>query len=195
MADQRSVLERYLAATQSSNLTLRQNSLGDADQLIASGMACTAGGLSIDDKDRRMMAMEVFRMQAFGGERGVGPLVERMGRLIVKRAAFDNDRRCRTLRSMSMHEAKDVAMTVLKWRSHKACPTCHGRGHPTIGEGREVIDESRICPECHGTGEVALERLVRREYAGLARWITGEVDTLVGLVEEDMYRLLRQVRG
>lgn len=195
ISDQRSVLERYLSATRSTNLTLRRNSLGDADQLIAAGMACTAPGLSIEDKDRRMMAIEALRLQGSGCWRGAGHLLDRMSHLILRRSMRERPGKCRTMRAMSLSDAREIALTVLRWRHHKACPTCFGRGHPTIGDGREVLDETRVCGDCHGTGEIRLERLVRREHASLATWISGEIDVVVGRVEFDMHRLLRQAQA
>lgn len=194
ISDQRSIIERYMSATRSANLTLRRNSLGDADQLIAAGMACVTPGLSIEDKDRRMMAMDALRLQASGTWRGSSHLVERMSHMILRRSMRETNGRCRTPRAMRLADAREIALTVLRWRHHKACPTCFGRGHPTIGDGREVLDETRVCPDCHGTGEVRLERLLKREHSGLASWIAGEIDTLVCRIEVDMHRLLRQAQ-
>lgn len=190
MGDHRSVMEAYLSATYTSNLTMRNNAMGDADRLIAAGLSCIDRDLDPHERVRRSLAMQAFRLQGSGGMTGARGLAERLGGLLVRRSMRGRTRMVSP--SVRLVEARDIALLVLRWRQHNTCPACLGRGHPTIGEGREVIDDTRVCGECHGTGRIPLHRLVRREHADLALWLASEIDSMVGFAEVKARSLLSQ---
>ena len=188
--DQRGVMEAYLSATHTSNLSVKRNSVGDADRLIAAGLACIDHNLTRDECDRRSLALQAFRLQSTGGMLGAHGLAERLGGALVRRSMRGRTRMASP--TLRLIEAKEIALQVLKWRQHNTCPSCLGRGHPTIGDGREVIDDTRICGDCHGTGRIPLNRLVRAEYAELATWLASEIDSMVGFAEGKVRDLLSQ---
>lgn len=179
--DARGVMEAYLSATQTNNLSVRRNAVGDADRLIAAGLACIDPAITPDERVRRSLALQAFRLQSTGGMLGARDLAERLGGVLVRRSIRGRTRMASP--TLKLVEAKEIALLVLKWRQHNACPACMGRGHPTIGTGREVVDDTRTCMECHGTGRVLLQRLVRREHADLAIWLASEIDSMVGFAE------------
>ncbi len=179
--DQRGVMEAYLSATHTNNLSVRRNAVGDADRLIAAGLACIDPDITPEERVRRSLALQAFRLQSTGGMLGAKGLAERLGGVLVRRSIRGRTRMASP--TLKLVEAKEIAMLVLKWRQHNTCPVCLGRGHPTIGEGREVIDDTRTCMECHGTGRILLQHLVRREHADLAVWLASEIDSMVGFAE------------
>lgn len=177
MAGNRSMQERYFGARNASNLRLSPHSVGHADVLIAAGRVARRS-------DRKAVALAVWSVLASDHMVGAHAVADMMAGWLVGRAFQETRRPMRKMRAF------DVAMAVLKWWRHPACPTCGGHGHP-LHLGTPVIDETRECPACHGTGQTPLERLVRTEYIEQARWLSGEIDTLCSLVFGEMAREIR----
>lgn len=185
MSDTRSTAEGYLSATNSSDLRVQADVRTDADLILAAAYA------SMGDP-RRMLALRVWRLQAPGDMAGARQIADELGAAMRKSVV---GRRGGFLRGaapglMPAVTAADLALTVLKWFSRPTCPSCGGRGHPMMKDA-PVMDESMDCPDCDGTGIRPLEKLVREEHAGHARWLAAELSGLSSMIFADMKRLMR----
>lgn len=177
--------ERYLRAALTSDLTTNLEHACDADKLLAAAYASMRG----EDGERHRLALRVWRIGAMGDLKGAGELAEILGLELVGRSMSRGYLR-RGSPMIPRIVAKDIAMMVLKWWSRPTCPTCHGRGHPTI-RGTPKLDTLRLCGDCMGTGRIDLARLVRTEHSDAARWLASEMESLSALVFADMAKLLR----
>lgn len=186
MLDRPGTEERYLRATASSDLRVDADVATDADSLLAAAYASCRGR----DADRKRLALRVYRLRATGDMGGARAIADEMSGWIVARSMPSGGRLRRSAPLIKRIQAFDVALTVLKWWQHQACPSCEGRGHPLMPNA-PVLDTTRQCPDCRGTGVTPLERLMRQEHAGYARWMAGELDGLCSIVFNDMARLLR----
>lgn len=180
MNDARSTRERYLSATDTSDLRVMADRMCAADQLLAA--AYSASG-----SPRKMLALDIWRLRATRSAAGAREISERLASLVMHRSRKGRHGAPR----ISRIQAKDMSMAVLKWWQLPTCPTCLGRGHPVI-PGTPVLDESRECHDCRGTGTRPLERLVRHEFVEHARWMASEMDSLASIVFDDMARRLRR---
>ena len=180
MSETRSMAERYLSATVSSHLQVDAEKPGDVDKLIA------AGALAQDP--RMDLAQRVWRVRSTGSVRGVPRLADELGQMLVMRSA--DPRQGRYLRrayenTLSKAKARYVAMEVLKWWQKPRCPACDGLGHPKMANA-PVLDATRECPHCHGTGVTPLELRIRTEHIEHARWLVSQMESLSGLVWDQM---------
>lgn len=177
--------ERYLSATQSSNLRTEADRVTDADKLLAAAYAVSG------DK-RRDLALRVWRLKA-GDMRGCHQVADDMGAMLRKAMMGRSGGYLRGVRSdnMAAIEARDLAMMVLKWWAYPTCPTCHGRKGPLI-PGTPVLDDFAQCGPCFGTGQVPLERLFKVEQMDAARWLVSELEGLSAVIFGDMARILSQ---
>jgi hypothetical protein len=169
--------ERYMSALRTSQLGHFADKPCDADKLLAAAYA-------VRGDRRRMLALEVYSVLATTNLRGARGLADKLGAWMVSRCVRE-----RAQRVPPRIEAADMALQLLKLWHRRACPECHGRGHP-LRQGSPVLDETRDCPECHGTGVIPLERLFRHEQVPLARWLEREVHDLCSTVFSDMAGML-----
>ena len=179
MSGKVTIQERYLRASQTSDLSVNPIAPSDADQLIAAGFA-TSG------RPRRALALRIHRMMATGRLVGARDLSWELGAMLRSRMIHTRGRRASKLPNLA--ETSKMAMLVIKWMRFPTCPACHGRGHPII-PGTPHLDQSRLCKECHGTGLRPVERLVRTEYADDVRWLVSEIEGLVRQTFDAMRRI------
>lgn len=181
MTERASGPERYLRATQTSDLRVDLIAPCDADQLLAAAYASSGS-------KRKKLALRVYRMRATGDMTGARDLAQELGQLLrgrmVRVRQFD-----RRARFPSPLQARQMAMKILLWWHLPTCPVCAGRGHPTIPDTPN-LDTSRECEPCHGSGIRPVERLVRTEYVEDVRWLVAEMEALAGVVFDDMARRL-----
>ena len=179
MSEKISTQERYLRASQTSDLSVNLVAPSDADQLIAAGFA-TAG------RPRRALAVRIHRMMSTGRLVGARDLSWDLGAML--RSHMIHARGRSGSRVPNLAETSKMAMLVIRWMRFPTCPACHGRGHPSI-PGTPHLDTSRACKECHGSGRRPVERLVRTEYAEDVRWLVSEIESLVRQTFDAMRRI------
>lgn len=168
--------ERYIAATNSSDLSLNPNARTDADVLIAAGLICK-------DDSRFDLALRFYRMKATGDMTPFRELSEIAGGWLWARSY----RRGRT----RLHglQARDLATRVLFWWLNPICTACGGHGHPKMPNSPN-INYGHDCGICHGTGQYPIQRIVPPGTADEARWLVDELDLFTGLVFAEMSRAL-----
>lgn len=173
-----SIAEKYLSATNTSQLAVDPEHACDADRLLAAAYA-TAGD------PRRSLALDVYRLRATADMRGARAIAERMATEVVQRSKPHRMARPTIKRT----EALELCVVVLKWWHMQACPACEGRGHPRI-PGTPHLDATRSCSHCHGTGVRPLKKHVKPQHLRLAEWMAGALDGLTALVFSDMLKRL-----
>jgi hypothetical protein len=175
--------ERYLSATQSSNLRTEADRTTDADKLLAAAYA-------VAGDPRRDLALRVWRLKA-GDMRGCNQVADDMGQMMQSAMMRKHGGYLRKLQygGMSAIEARDLSLMVLKWWAYPTCPACHGRKGPLI-PGTPVLDESMRCSPCGGTGQVPLERLFKAAQVDAAKWLVSELEGLSAVIFGDMARIL-----
>lgn len=116
--------ERYLSATQSSNMRVEAEKHGDADVMIASGWSASRIGaalMRLHTKATRDNLAKVHVQVALEAYR------------------------------LNVANPDAVASAAIAWWLDRVCPECHGRKWDTI---KDTPSLSAIeCPKCHGTGE------------------------------------------
>lgn len=175
-----SIAERYLSATNTSQLAVDPEHACDADRLLAAAYA-TAGD------PRKSLALDVYRLRATADMRGARGIAERMAIEVIQ-MAIKVDRKTRESK-ISRVEAIDLCLSVLKWWHMQTCPQCEGRRHPVI-TGTPHLDTTRACSHCHGTGIRPLKKHVKARHLHLAEWMAGALDGLTALVFSDMLKRL-----
>lgn len=182
MADSRSASERYLSARRSSHLRLKLDARCEADTLLAAGFASRGN-------ERKSAALAVYGVIASENMKGAWALADVMGHWLRRKSwnpSKQPDAPC-----LERTTAIDLAMTVLKWWHHPACPSCNGLGHPLLWDS-PVIDGTRECSACRGTGKIPLEKVVRQEHIELARWLSDEIEVLCAMVFGDIAHRLNE---
>ena len=119
--------EKYLTATNTSNLKVEADVTGAGDVLIASGWSASRIGgalLRLHTKPTRDNLYNVH-MQ-----------------VIIK------------AESMNIERPDAVASAVIAWWLNRVCKTCHGRKFDAI-PGTPSLSAIE-CPKCHGSGESTL---------------------------------------
>ena len=116
--------ERYISASQSSNMRVQAEKHGDADVMIASGWSASRIGGAL------------MRLHSKPTREGLA--------LVHVQVAMEADR-------MHISNPDAVATNALAWWLDRVCPVCHGRKYDTI-PGTPSLS-SIECPKCHGTGE------------------------------------------
>lgn len=180
--DKITLQERFVAATQSRDLTLPTDgaSRTDADILLAAGYAAAGNA-------RATLALDFYRLKVTGDLAEFKKLSEVAGRWLRERSMRSGRRK------MRMIEARDLATRVLFWWRDPVCKSCSGRGHPLMPDS-PVINYGHKCPVCHGSGQYPIHRIVPPGMADEARWLVDEMDSLCAVIFNDMARLLaRQV--
>lgn len=178
-----SIAEKYLSATNSSQLAVDAEHACDADKILAAAYA-TAGD------PRKSLALDVYRLRATADMRGARAIAERMAVEVMNQSKPDGiRRRLAKPPTISRVEAIDLCIAVLKWWHMQTCPACEGRGHPRI-PGTPHLDATRQCSACHGTGIRPLKKHVKAQHLKLAEWMAGALDGLTALVFSDMLKRL-----
>ena len=116
--------ERYLSASQSSNMRVQAEKHGDADVMIAAGWSASRIGGAL------------MRLHSKPTREGLA--------LVHVQVAMEADR-------MHISNPDAVATAALAWWLDRVCPVCHGRKYDTI-PGTPSLS-SIECPKCRGTGE------------------------------------------
>lgn len=168
--------ERYLGATQTSDLTLREKRC-DADMLLAAGYAA--------QRNRRgLTALHAYRLRVVGDRRGRHELVEEM--IDWTRTLHLGGHRLRITRP----EARQVAEITLAWWIYDSCPACTGRCF-RLGPGGQHLS-AVPCKACDGTGKRRMPSKVPVARRPLSSWMFGELDRMVAMIHADMARVLSQ---
>lgn len=175
-SDKPSIEERYVAATNSRDLSLKPQARTDADILLAAGYAAAGNA-------RASLALEFYRLKATGDLAEFRRLSDIAGSWLCGRSMRKGRRK------MAMIQARDLATRVLFWWRAPACQPCGGRGHPLMPNS-PVINFGHDCDVCRGTGQYPIHRIVPPGTADEARWLVDEVDQLCAFVFADMARLL-----
>lgn len=115
--------ERYLSASQSSNLKVEAERTGDVDVMVASGWSHSHIGHAL------------MRIQS----RPTRGLLE----LIHAQVAIEADR-------LNADNPGEVASAVIAYWLNRICKTCHGRMFETIKNTPSL--SAIVCPACHGSG-------------------------------------------
>jgi hypothetical protein len=183
MTDKPTISERYSRASEATDLTLRLSASGQADVLLAAGMASQGAHLSPLHRRTRGLALTLWRMRE-GDRAGFNEAAQVMDdwlRVRAKERGFKNGGG----KSLSL-----VTRRTLFWWLSPTCRHCHGRGHPVIKDS-PVLDETRECEHCHGSGVTPLGRVVQSDYAQAATLLANELDAIVAEVFGAMKRRLR----
>lgn len=173
-----SASERYLTATNSTQLKHSAEKTCDADVLLAAGYASARD-------PAKSLALDVYRLRANRDMRGANSIAERMAQKVMQRSKPSRAARP----TISRIHAIDLCLTVLKVWHMPTCPVCGGHGHPNI-PGTPHLDTTRKCKPCDGTGQRQLKRHVKPERLPLAEWIIDHLNDQAGQVFSDMARLL-----
>jgi hypothetical protein len=147
--DKPTVLERLHSAIQSSDLTLRPRGVGDADHLVALGLAAKEAGAA---------AGELMFLHIGGTQTGYRRARDAVLGLARKMNGVRNWR----LNAANTHRAAELA---LAHHVNPACPHCHGRGK-LVAEGTPFLT-ANLCKHCHGTGKRRVQRKLHREITEL----------------------------
>lgn len=127
MTEAISTEERYLIASNTSNLRVVSESTGDCDVIIASGWApgrIGAALMRLYTKPTRDNLYNVHMQVTIKAE------------------------------SMNIERPDSVASAVIAWWLNRVCKTCHGRKFDAI-PGTPSLSAIE-CPKCHGSGESTL---------------------------------------
>jgi hypothetical protein len=176
MSESISTAERYLSATQTSDMRVQADVASDADRILAAAFA-------VSGRPRDTLALEVYNVLASTDMRGAKRVSDRMSGWLVRRYVKGKAQKIKRV------EAFDISMMLLKLWHKRVCVMCAGRGHPLVNN-TPVLDESRECPACHGTGQIPIEQLFRHEHVEHARWLESEINSLCGFVFDAMARRL-----
>jgi hypothetical protein len=148
----------------------------DADAILAAAFASSGD-------PRKMLALSVYGVLATTDMRGARAVARDMARTLV---GFGWKGK---LPRISMIEAYDLAMNLLKLWHKRTCPECSGRGHPLMPEA-PVMDLSVDCPRCDGEGIIPLNRIFKPNQVPHARWLENEINTLNSMVFSEMAKWL-----
>ncbi len=127
MTDALSTEERYLTATNTSNLKVQAERTGAADVLIAAGWSASRIGGAL------------MRLHTKATRDNLA--------LVHVQVSIEADRR-------NLRDPDAIASAAIAWWLDRVCPVCHGRKYDTI---KDTPALSAIeCPKCHGSGEKRL---------------------------------------
>lgn len=189
-----STSERYLRASNTSDITVDPTKRTDADMLLAAGWAAQGNV-------RGTQALALWRLgkhwelecntrngQFFGPE-GL-PEFENLAVISANWIMGKCIKPGRDqLPRIQRVQARETADRVLVWWLDQTCGACEGRAHPLI-PGSNRLDYSRECAECHGTGKSLVDHVVRQQMKPHARWLASEYDGMAGAIFSAMARLL-----
>ena len=168
--------ERYIGATNSSDLSLNPEARTDADVLLAAGYAAAGNKAGA-------LALRIYRMKASGDRAAFNELASIASRWLHGRSFRGGRKRLSSL------QARDLAARAMFWWLDPVCKPCNGLGHPLIPNS-PVINHGHNCPVCHGKGQYPIHRIVPPGTADEARWLVDELDRQCAFVFADMARLL-----
>jgi len=120
-------LEKYAAATNSSNLAMSDWKTLSIDWIAAAG-ACQVHGDPLPAQVARWLA---------GDHKQVFVVMATLQKRYGKARTLSND-------------ARDDLQTAMQWWHDRTCPVCEGRCHPTAPDTPMLLEVD--CPECGGTG-------------------------------------------
>jgi hypothetical protein len=163
--------ERYSGAARSSDLTVHPDHRGDADLLIAAGLATS-------HTTRGAVAMKIWRMQADGTRIGIGQVADQL-------AEWPHRAKMRARNRTS----RRVAETVLAWMLSSVCIRCQGRKYELV-PGTQVTSE-HFCQLCDGGGRPPLEPLLGQNVEA-GRWLVATINALYAEIFDGMARRGRQ---
>lgn len=169
-----SIAERYLTATNSSQLGHDPNHVCDADRLLAAAYA-TAGD------PFKSLALDVYRLKATADLAGAKSIASRMAEKVLQKSRPRRGAKP----ELSRVEAVDLCLVVIKWWQMQACPVCEGRGHPNI-PGTPMLDTARQCAHCGGTGIRPLKKHVKPKQLDMAHWLVDTLNGLTAIIFSDM---------
>ena len=170
------ISERYVAATNSRDLTLNPIKRTDADILLAAGYAAsgnTAGTL----------ALRFYRLKATGDRSDFRELVDLTGEWLRSRSNYKGRRQ------LSRVQANEVAARTMLWWIDNTCRVCDGHGHPKIPDA-PTINYGHDCGFCHGTRKIPVNRVVPHGMSDEALWLENEIDKQCAFIFSDMAKLL-----
>ncbi len=124
MTDAMSTEEKYLVATNTSNLRVQSERTGAADVIIAAGWSASRIGgalMRLQTKVTRDNLALVFEQVVMEAEK------------------------------LHISRPEQVSRDIIAWWLNRTCPTCHGRKFDTIENTPSL--SAIECPKCHGTGE------------------------------------------
>lgn len=186
MSEKPGIAERYMMASQSSNLSLNPERVHDVDVLIASALAKKDGSMCL--------ALKVARMQATGSNAGIHAMAAEAGQWLLRasrvRSRFGSHLRSVAKSSLTTGQANRLALAVLRWMKSPVCTVCGGHGHPKM-ENAPILNTELICPACHGDGVVPLVNAVRNKYIDQAKWLVSELEHQGARAFEEMSQRLR----
>lgn len=119
-----STAERYLSASQSSNLRVQADKHGDADVIIAAGWSASRIGGAL------------MRLHTKATRDNLA--------LVHTQVAMEADR-------LNIARPDAVASAVISWWMNRLCPVCNGRKFQSIENTPSL--SALVCPKCCGTGE------------------------------------------
>ena len=119
--------ERYISATNTSNLRVEAERIGPGDILICAGWSASTLGLAL-------MRLHTKPDTA---------ALEKVHQQVAMRAS-----------EWGIERPDVVASAVIAWWLDKVCKTCHGRKFDAIA-GTPALS-AIVCPVCKGTGETKL---------------------------------------
>ncbi len=132
MTEAISTEERYLTATNTSNLRVQAERTGAADVLVAAGWSASRIGGAL------------MRLHTKATRDNLA--------LVHVQVSMEADR-------LRIDRPDAIASAAIAWWLDRVCPECHGRKWDTIpGTPSLSVVE---CPKCHGTGEKRMPNGVR----------------------------------
>lgn len=170
------VFDRYIQATQSSNLTLKPNSQTDVDVLMAAGFVSSGNS-------QASLALRFFRMKFTGDTTPFNELSEIAGHWIAREG--------RGYRRMSKAKAYDIASKTLFWWLNPTCKTCNGIGHPLIPNSN-TINYAHKCTSCAGSGLYPLHSIVPQGTSEAAHRLIDNLNDQCSIALTGMKRCLMQ---
>ncbi|HOW46121.1 MAG TPA: hypothetical protein P5305_01535 [Rubrivivax sp.] len=169
IGERRTTHERLLTAFRSSHLELDSEHRGDADYLIALGIAGSRSG---------MLGGDVLRLQLAGSPADYRNARESVVRLTRRLAMKHNWR-------LSGDNTRRVGELALAHHVFPTCPVCKGRRFEVV-EGSPSLS-GRACRACHGTGARPIQRKLGREI----REVLETLERISEFTEGSVARLMR----
>lgn len=170
------VFDRYIQATQSSNLTLKPNSQTDVDVLLAAG-------LTSSENSQMALALRFFRMKFTGDTAPFNELSTIAGHWLHHAS------RRRSNRCLSRAQSIDVASKTLFWWLNPSCRDCNGLGHPKLQSN--LLNYAHNCPSCNGTGKYPLTKIAPLGTAQQAHDLIDHLNSQCDTALRHMKRRLR----
>ena len=147
MTDRPSIMERVSVASNSGNLTLARDRRGDADWILALGIAGLRNGGT---------EAPLTRLHATASRVTLRTAVEKVERLVRRLNAKAGWK-------LAGSEVREVSEKALAHHIAPACQHCGGRRFE-LQENAPVLS-GRACRHCHGTGRRPIQKKLREQIA------------------------------